>query len=137
MMQTYEIIERWNNALKKKELIFIGGILVLALAMWAGISFVNKGSHGFIRITVDGEEYGTYSLAKNQTIKINDTNVCEIKDGQAHMISAECPDHLCMKQKAIDEKGGTIVCLPNKVVIEGEKSTKSDGTDEISIDAVT
>ena len=136
-MQTYEIIERWNNALKKKELIFIGGILVLALAMWAEISFVNKGSHGFIRITVDGEEYGTYSLAKNQTIKINNTNVCEIKDGQARMISAECPDHLCMKQKAIDEKGGTIVCLPNKVVIEGEKSTESDGTDEISIDAVT
>ena len=136
-MQTYEIIERWNNALKKKELIFIGGILVLSLAMWAGISFVNKGSHGFIRITVDGEEYGTYSLAKNQTIKINDTNVCEIKDGQARMISAECPDHLCMKQKAIDEKGGTIVCLPNKVVIEGEKSTEFDGTDEISIDAVT
>lgn len=123
--------------MKKKELIFIGGILVLALAIWAGMSFMNKGSHGSIRITVDGEEYGTYSLAKDQTIKINDTNVCEIKDGKAHMISAECPDHLCMKQKAIDEKGGTIVCLPNKVVIEGEKSVGSDNTDELSIDAVT
>ena len=98
---------------------------------------MNKGSHGSIRITVDGGEYGTYSLAKDQTIKINDTNVCEIKDGKAHMISAECPDHLCMKQKAIDEKGGTIVCLPNKVVIEGEKSVGSDNTDELSIDAVT
>lgn len=123
--------------LKKKELIFIGGILVLALAIWAGMSFMNKGSHGSIRITVNGEEYGIYSLAKDQTIKINDTNVCEIKDGKAHMISAECPDHLCMKQKAIDEKGGTIVCLPNKVVIESEKSVGSDNTGELSIDAVT
>lgn len=123
--------------MKKKELIFIGGILVLALAMWAGMSFVNKGKHGSVRITVDGKEYGTYSLAKNQTIKINDTNVCEIKDGHARMISAECPDHLCMKQKAVDEKGGTIVCLPNKVVIEGEKSADSSDTDEISVDAVT
>ena len=101
------------------------------------MSLINKGSHGSIRITVDGKEYGTYSLAKNQTIKINDTNVCEIKDGQARMISAQCPDHLCMKQKAIDEKGGTIVCLPNKVVIEGEKSTDSKRTDEPVIDAVT
>ena len=84
-----------------------------------------------------GKEYGTYSLEKDQTIKINDTNVCEIKDGQARMISAQCPDHLCMKQKAIDEKGGTIVCLPNKVVIEGEKSTDSKKTDEPVIDAVT
>ena len=123
--------------LKKKELIFISGILVLAFAIWAGMSFMNKGSHGSIRITVDGKEYGTYSLAKDQPIKINDTNVCEIKNGKAHMLSAECPDHLCMKQKAIDEKGGTIVCLPNKVVIEGEKSVGSDNTDELSIDAVT
>lgn len=123
--------------MKKKELIFISGILVLAFAIWAGMSFMNKGSHGSIRITVDGKEYGTYSLAKDQTIKINDTNVCEIKNGKAHMLSAECPDHLCMKQKAIDEKGGTIVCLPNKVVIEGEKSVGSDNTDELSIDAVT
>ena len=71
------------NILKKKEFIFIGGILILALAMWGGMSLINKGSHGSIRITVDGKEYGTYSLEKDQTIKINDTNVCEIKDGQA------------------------------------------------------
>ena len=87
--------------MKKKEFIFIGGILILALAMWGEMSLINKGSHGSIRITVDGEEYGTYSLERDQTIKINDTNVCEIKDGQARMISAQCPDHLCMKQKAI------------------------------------
>ena len=115
----------------------MGGVLLLALTLWVGTTFVNRGNHGSIKITVDGKEYGTYSLSKDQTIKINDTNVCEIKNGQARMISAECPDHLCMKQKAIDEKGGTIVCLPNKVVIEGEKSTKSDDTNEISIDAVT
>ena len=123
--------------MKKKEILFIGGILVLALVLWAGISFFYKGQYGSITITVDGEEYGTYSLGKDQTISINDTNVCEIKDGQARMISAQCPDHLCMKQKAIDEKGGTIVCLPNKVVIEGEKSTDSKKTDEPVIDAVT
>lgn len=66
--------------MKKKEFIFIGGILILALAMWGGMSLINKGSHGSIRITVDGKEYGTYSLEKDQMIKINDTNVCEIKD---------------------------------------------------------
>ena len=123
--------------MKKKEILFILGILGFSILLWGITALMRKGEHPTIRITVDGEEYGTYSLAKNQTIKINNTNVCEIKDGQARMISAECPDHLCMKQKAIDEKGGTIVCLPNKVVIEGEKSTESDGTDEISIDAVT
>ncbi len=41
------------------------------------------------------------------------------------MIEADCPDHLCMKQKAVDSTGGTIVCLPNKVVIEGKKENPS------------
>ena len=68
------------NILKKKEFIFIGGILILALAMWGGMSLINKGSHGSIRITVDGKEYGTYSLEKDQTIKINDTNEMCIRD---------------------------------------------------------
>lgn len=123
--------------LKKKEIFFISAILILALALWGGMSFVNKGKHGSIKITVDGQEYGTYSLSKDQIIKINDTNVCEIKDGKAYMLSADCPDHLCMKQKSIDEKGGTIVCLPNKVVIEGNKNSDSGDTNQPSIDAVT
>ena len=84
-----------------------------------------RGHYGTVRITVNGEEYGTYSLARDQVIKINDTNVCEIKNGEVRMMDADCPDHLCMKQKAVDSTGGTIVCLPNKVVIEGEKGDSS------------
>ena len=89
--------------LKKKELTFIIGIVVFALLLWGGMYLTRRGNYGSIRITVNGEEYGTYSLGKDQVIKINGTNVCE------------------MKQKAVDSTGGTIVCLPNKVVIEGEK----------------
>ena len=107
--------------LKKKELTFIIGIVVFALLLWGGMYLTRRGNYGSIRITVNGEEYGTYSLGKDQVIKINGTNVCEIKNGEVKMTEADCPDHLCMKQKAVDSTGGTIVCLPNKVVIEGEK----------------
>ena len=72
---------------------------------------------------------------KNKKV-INDINL-EIKDGEIKMIWADCPDHLCMKQHAIDKNGGTIVCLPNKVVIEGKKSSSSDSEDELVIDSVT
>lgn len=117
--------------MKKKEIAFIAGILVFALVLWAAMYSVRKGHYGTIRITVNGEEYGTYSLADDQVISIGSTNVCEIKDGQVKMIEADCPDHLCMKQKAIDSAGGTIVCLPNKVVIEGEKAaSQKDNSSE-------
>lgn len=119
--------------MKKKEILFIGGILFFALLLWVGMSFFRRGNYGTIRIMVDGVENGTYSLGENQIIHIGDTNVCEIKDGSVRMIEATCPDKLCMKQKAVNHSGGTIVCLPNKVIIEGEKTadTPSD------IDAVT
>ena len=68
---------------------------------------------------MNGEEYGTYSLAEDREISVNGTNVCEIRDGRAKMTEADCPDHLCMRQSAIGDQGGTIVCLPNRVVIEG------------------
>lgn len=114
--------------MKKKELTFIIGIIVFALLLWGGMYFVRRGHYGSIRITINGEEYGTYSLAKDQVISIGDTNVCEIKNGEIRMIEADCPDHLCLKQRAVDSTGGTIVCLPNKVVIEGIKGTSSDET---------
>ena len=54
------------------------------------------------------------------------------------MTEATCPDHYCMKQKAVDEHGGSIICLPNKVVIEGENTTEdSDSKSSPKIDAVT
>ena len=118
--------------MKKKELTFIIGIVVFALILWGGMYFVRQGHYGSIRIMVNGEEYGTYSLAKDQVISIGDTNVCEIKDGRVKMIKADCPDHLCLKQKAVDSTGGTIVCLPNKVVIEGIEGENNSDSDEDS-----
>ena len=112
--------------MKKKELIFIAGILILAGVLWLGFQIAGKRSHNTIHITVDGKEFGTYSLSQDQVIHIGDTNVCEIKNGQAKMTDASCPDHLCMKQRAIDSAGGRIVCLPNKVVIEGEKAADQE-----------
>ncbi len=101
----------------------------------AWFSDAGKRSHNTIHITVDGKEFGTYSLSQDQIIHIGDTNVCEIKDGKVTMIEATCPDHYCMKQKAVDEHGGSIICLPNKVVIEGE-NTAEDLERSPKIDAV-
>ena len=76
---------------------------------------------------------------EDQIIKINDTNVCEIKDGCVRMSWADCPDQLCIHQRAIDENGGMIVCLPNRIVIEGEKGgeVRYDEEKDSVLDAVT
>lgn len=125
-----------GEILKKKEMMFILGILAVAALLWADTHHIGKGDLSTVRITVAGKEYGTYSLSKDQVISIGNSNKCEIKNGEIKMIWADCPDHLCMKQHPIDKNGGSIVCLPNKVVIEGKKSSSSD-EDELVIDSVT
>ena len=69
-------------------MIFIAGILILAGVLWLGFQIAGKRSHNMIRITVDGKEFGTYSLSQDRVIHIGDTNVCEIKDGKVTMIEA-------------------------------------------------
>ena len=119
--------------MKKRDFILIGAVLVLAFLCWvvpraAGFFAGEEASRG--RITVGGEEYGTHSLSEDQIIEINDTNVCEIKDGEVNMIQADCPDQLCIHQGPIHIQGETIVCLPNRVVVEitgNDKDEQLDG----------
>ena len=115
--------------MKKKEFIFIGALLAVSVLLCVYVYVLPHVKYGSIQITVDGELYGTYSLGKDQVIAIGDTNVCEIKNGEVKMTEANCPDHLCMKQPAVGSAGGYIVCLPNKVVIQGEGEGDADPQD--------
>ena len=45
-------------------------------------------------------------------------NIIQIKNHEAFIIKATCPDHLCIKQGKINKKGATIVCLPHHLVVE-------------------
>ena len=121
--------------MKKKEFIFISVLLVVSVLLCVYVYVVPHGKYGSIQITVNGELYGTYSLGKDQVIAIGDTNVCEIKNGEVKMTEANCPDHLCMKQPAVGSAGGFIVCLPNKVVIQGEGDADPQNS-ESGFDAV-
>lgn len=122
--------------MKKKELYFILAILLAAAVLWGGLRLLPTGDGDAIRITVDGQLFGVYSLDKDQVIPIGDTNVCEIKDGKAHMLEADCPDQLCVMQGDIDGHGGMIICLPNRVIIEGESGEDGNPSDP-QVDAVS
>ena len=41
-----------------------------------------------------------------------------IKDGEAYMQEADCPNQICVHHSPVSNKGETIVCLPNRVIIE-------------------
>lgn len=121
-----------NKKIGKKEIIVLAVIFAAALIALFAVKNLQTESGGQVTVTVDGEVYGTYDMdSKNaRTVDIKDadgnvTNTFVIQDGTADMISADCPDKLCVDQHAISAVGETIVCLPNKVVLEvtdGEES---------------
>ena len=117
--------------MKFKDLLLLLGILVIAFLGAIGGQILSVKEAERIQVSVDGQVFGVYSLHKDQEIKINDTNYLIIKDGVADMIEADCPDQICVNQKAISKTGETIVCLPNKVIVDVK------GVESGELDAVT
>lgn len=103
----------------RNDLFLILGIFAAAVLMLAAYSrYMSHADTPMLEITVDNQLFGTYDLKHDALIRIKDTNVCEIKDGTVRMLSASCPDQICVRSLPITEKGGSIVCLPNRVVLK-------------------
>ena len=100
----------------------IGLILVLA-ALAVSLLFLSAAksrqpaAHPRLEILTGNTVYGVYDLTEDQEIRIGETNVCEIKNQEVRMTEADCPDQICVHSAAVTEKGGSIVCLPNHIVL--------------------
>ena len=120
----------WKEERKMKKNDWVLTVFILLIAVVGMILYTNLGKQGgeFVLVTVDGEVFGTYSLQKDKKIPINKTNVLTIKDGIADMTEGDCPDQICVEHKPISKNRETIVCLPNKVIVEivGGKNADMD-----------
>lgn len=113
--------------MKKNDLILIIVVIIIAAAAFLIHNFMGGKHAGVVTVKVDGELEGTYSLHENQEIEINGgSNILVIKDGEADMTWADCPDKLCVKQKSVSKKNENIICLPNKVIVEVESDESSE-----------
>ena len=101
--------------MKKYDLILAAAV-VIAAAFLLIFQFLRQ----------DGEVFGTYGLTEDQTVEIDDTNRLVIKDGEARMEWADCPDQICVDHRAVSRNGESIICLPNQVVVTVASSEESD-----------
>lgn len=120
----------------RNDIIFLAVLVAVVAVVFLVFSVMGKKEDGaYVLVTIDGEEYGVYSLAQEQEVPIIQdgatTNVLVIEDGFADMTEADCPDKLCVHQKAISRNNETIVCLPNKVVVQ-VMGSKESGFDSIA-----
>lgn len=109
-----------KNKKTKNDIIFIAVILLLILA--AGLAMLLLRVDGdTVIVTVDGKIWHEYSLHDEISVEIKNgdsSNFLVIENGQAYISHASCPDGICSSHRPIRYDGESIICLPNKVVVE-------------------
>lgn len=121
--------------IKKADII----LLIILVVLGLGASFLSvfgKTAGDQVRVSVDGEVYGIYHLNQDQEIDVtrdSHTNHITIKDGTVSMSYSDCKNQICVHTGAISETKDSIVCLPNRVVVEIiSDGNKGGGADVIS-----
>ena len=105
---------------RKNDLVLIVAILlVLAIAAVALFFLMQEGDT--VVVLVDGEVWGEYALGEDQTVEIRTDmgyNLLVIQGGEASVREASCPDGICSSHRPVSREGESIICLPNRVVVE-------------------
>ncbi|WP_408072616.1 NusG domain II-containing protein [Butyrivibrio sp. JL13D10] len=111
--------------MKKNDIILITVIIAIAILSFWGIKAFqkyNSGGPAVAAVTIDDKTYGEYPLSEDIEEKIElpdgNYNILIISDGYARVVEASCPDKICVHHSPIRYQGETIVCLPNKLVVE-------------------
>lgn len=111
-----------KHKLKNDILLTAALLLVAAIAFVCFFLFGKEGD--FAVVTVDGKEIARYSLSKDMETDIisnnGGVNTLVIKNGEAFVSSADCPDKICVSHRKICRDGETIVCLPHRLVVSIE-----------------
>ena len=116
--------------MKKKDILLICGVLLLALAaFFASRLFTQTSSSAHVTVYVSGAVYAQVSASDYQTITVDQgngkVNVIVIDESGVRMESSTCKNQICVHHGTIDPNNADellldhwIVCLPNGVSVE-------------------
>lgn len=113
-----------ENKVKLRNDILLATAVILVLIIAFAVMKLTAKDGAKVRVLVDGEVTDFYSLKADGEYPIitgengENENILVIKDGEAFIKSANCPDKICVKHSAVSKDGQSIICLPHKVVVE-------------------
>jgi hypothetical protein len=105
---------------RRHDILFIAVLLFLCAAAALGL-YVFREDGDTVTVSIDGQLYAEYPLTEDRVVELisdGGFNRLVIEDGYAYVEEASCPDGICSSHSPIGHNGESIICLPNKVVIE-------------------
>lgn len=104
--------------MKKGDIIIVFSVCLASLILLFGFAFFGKtGSR--VKISQNNSVVYTGTLMQEKRVEL-ETNTIEIDNGKIKMAHANCKNQICVNHKEISKKGESIICLPNKVIVEIE-----------------
>ncbi len=121
--------------------------LFLALVCLASLSYLLLPARGKTEYTADIFQNGILIMSiplneetESRTFTIEGENGCvneiEVRPGSIGILSADCPDKLCVSQGFISDTRLPITCLPNRLVIQLRPVSEA-GEDSVVPDTLT
>jgi hypothetical protein len=105
---------------KAGDWILIAIILSLSLFLFARQASVPC-TKGYVRVIQDSKQVREFRSDKdgiyNFPVKYGTMRI-ELKGGAVRVAEAECPQQLCVNSGWIRQAGQSIVCVPNRIIIE-------------------
>ena len=115
--------------MKKGDIILIVVVLVAAALLYFSGILSPGGKGAEAQVYVDGQLKETIDLSKDGEYTFeteNGVNTLKIENGEAKMISADCPDQICVNHGAVSKENESITCLPHKLIVEIHGGEKTD-----------
>ena len=131
-------MKRNENKKKIRNDIILAAVILLIAVAGLLLMNLNKTQGEFAVVKIDGVEKHRYPLSENLTVNIvtgkeeENINILVIKDGEAFMTEADCPDGICVAHRPIKNTGESIVCLPHKIVVEIQSNDNVDELDAVA-----
>lgn len=128
---------------KKKDIIIIALILLIAISLYYIYNIYNEGldklgskaeiyyeSELIMTVMLNEKIDKTFSLAQNEHVVFH-----QYEDGAIRFEESNCPDKVCIKAGKLRHIGSSAACLPNKIILKivPIKGTESNDVDLIVI----
>ena len=105
------------SVLKKGDFIIIAVVVMVFIV--SAFAFISFDEASRVIIKQDNKIVYDQSIDQNATFDTG-SNLVVINDGAVYIKEADCKNGDCVKMGKITKKGESIICLPNKVIVEIE-----------------
>ena len=119
---------------KRADVIIIGAIVVISLAVWGTNLLLSKNekkhaeiyyqSHLAMTVDLSKGEDRTFSISQNENVVFH-----LYPDGSICFEHSDCPDKICIRTGRISQPGQIAACLPNEIILKIVGESQSDAPD--------